>query len=86
MTRAYLNGIQLVGTPGETGPAGPQGPQGEQGPKGDPGTSAWEDITDKPEFATVAFSGDYNDLINKPEFATRQDVVDIINEVIAARS
>lgn len=31
------------------------------------GTSNWDDITGKPEFAEVATSGDYNDLINKPE-------------------
>lgn len=26
----------------------------------------WKDIEDKPEFATVATSGSYNDLVNKP--------------------
>lgn len=31
------------------------------------GTSNWDDITGKPEFAEVATSGDYNDLTNKPE-------------------
>lgn len=31
------------------------------------GTSNWNDITGKPEFAEVATSGDYNDLTNKPE-------------------
>ena len=30
------------------------------------GTSNWDDITGKPEFAEVATSGDYNDLTNKP--------------------
>ncbi len=28
---------------------------------------AWTEIVDKPEFATVAISGDYNDLINTPD-------------------
>lgn len=31
------------------------------------GTSNWDDITGKPDFAEVATSGDYNDLTNKPE-------------------
>lgn len=31
------------------------------------GTSNWDDITGKPEFATVATSGSYNDLSDKPE-------------------
>jgi len=30
----------------------------------------WNNITDKPTFATVATSGDYDDLSNKPTFAT----------------
>lgn len=30
------------------------------------GTSNWDDIQGKPQFAEVATSGDYNDLINKP--------------------
>lgn len=30
------------------------------------GSVAWNDITDKPTFATVATSGSYNDLSNKP--------------------
>ena len=30
------------------------------------GTSNWDDITGKPDFAEVATSGDYNDLTNKP--------------------
>lgn len=31
------------------------------------GTSNWDDITGKPEFAEVATTGSYNDLTNKPE-------------------
>lgn len=31
------------------------------------GTVSWDDIEGKPEFATVATSGDYNDLENKPD-------------------
>ena len=41
--------------------------------KGDPGTGGevdWDDITDKPTFATVATSGSYNDLSNKPTIPT----------------
>lgn len=30
------------------------------------GDIPWKDIEDKPEFATVATSGSYNDLVNKP--------------------
>lgn len=33
-------------------------------------STAWNDITGKPNFATVATSGSYNDLSNKPTFAT----------------
>ena len=33
---------------------------------GGTGTVAWDDITNKPTFATVATSGNYNDLTNKP--------------------
>lgn len=51
------------------------------------GTSNWDDITGKPEFAEVATSGDYNDLTNKPtipdvsnlatkaELASKQDTL-----------
>ena len=28
---------------------------------------SWDDVENKPEFAEVAFTGDYNDLVNKPE-------------------
>lgn len=35
-----------------------------------PTTMAWSAITNKPTFATVATSGDYDDLENKPELAT----------------
>jgi hypothetical protein len=30
----------------------------------------WSEVTGKPSFAGVAFSGDYNDLLNKPAFST----------------
>lgn len=51
------------------------------------GTSNWDDITGKPEFAKVATSGNYNDLTNKPtipdvsnlatkaELASKQDTL-----------
>lgn len=32
--------------------------------------TAWDDIIGKPNFATVATSGNYNDLVNKPNLAT----------------
>lgn len=44
------------------------------------GTSNWDDIQGKPQFAGVATSGDYNDLINKPtipdvsDLATKQEI------------
>ena len=44
------------------------------------GTSNWDDIQGKPQFAEVATSGDYNDLINKPtipdvsNLATKQEI------------
>ena len=47
------------------------------------GTSNWDDITGKPEFAEVATSGDYNDLINKPtipdvsNLATKAEIADM---------
>lgn len=34
------------------------------------GITSWDDIPDKPNFATVAVSGSYNDLSNKPNLAT----------------
>lgn len=34
------------------------------------GSTAWNDITDKPTFADVATSGDYDDLINTPSIPT----------------
>jgi hypothetical protein len=36
------------------------------------GTVEWDDIQDKPSFATVATSGDYNDLSNKPAIPAAQ--------------
>lgn len=33
---------------------------------------SWDDVTDKPEFATVATSGSYNDLTNKPSIPAAQ--------------
>lgn len=44
------------------------------------GTSNWDDIQGKPQFAEVATSGNYNDLINKPtipdvsDLATKQEI------------
>ena len=34
---------------------------------------SWDDVTDKPSFATVATSGSYNDLSNKPTIPTVND-------------
>ena len=34
---------------------------------------SWDDVTDKPSFATVATSGSYNDLNNKPTIPTVND-------------
>ena len=47
------------------------------------GTSNWDDIQGKPEFAEVATSGDYNDLTNKPtipdvsNLATKAEIADM---------
>lgn len=38
--------------------------------RGGGGSVAWNNITGKPNFATVATSGSYNDLTNKPNLAT----------------
>lgn len=38
--------------------------------RGGGGSVAWNNITGKPNFATVATSGSYNDLANKPNLAT----------------
>ena len=34
------------------------------------GATSWDEITDKPTFATVASTGSYNDLVSKPTLAT----------------
>ena len=54
------------------------------------GTSNWDDITGKPEFAEVATSGDYNDLSNKPtipdvsNLATKAEIADMETRTHAA--
>lgn len=54
------------------------------------GTSNWDDIQGKPQFAEVATSGDYNDLINKPtipdvsDLATKQEIADMETKSNAA--
>lgn len=54
------------------------------------GTSNWDDIQGKPEFATVATSGDYNDLTNKPtipdvsNLATKEEIADMETKSHAA--
>lgn len=54
------------------------------------GTSNWDDIQGKPEFATVATSGDYNDLTNKPtipdvsNLATKAEIADMETKSHAA--
>ena len=54
------------------------------------GTSNWDDITGKPEFAEVATSGDYNDLTNKPtipdvsNLATKAEIADMETRTHAA--
>jgi hypothetical protein len=57
----------LPGFPGIPGPAGIQGDTGPQGPPGPPGpTVTWGTLSGKPNFSTVALSGNYQDLSNKP--------------------
>ena len=59
----------LKGDRGEQGPQGPQGPKGDkgergpQGEQGPPGTTTWEDITDKP--ATFTPAPHSHDLLDK---------------------
>lgn len=54
------------------------------------GTSNWDDIQGKPQFARVATSGDYNDLINKPtipdvsNLATKEEIADMETKSNAA--
>lgn len=54
------------------------------------GTSNWDDIQGKPQFAKVATSGNYNDLINKPTIpdvsglATKQEIADMETKSNAA--
>ena len=54
------------------------------------GTSNWDDIQGKPQFAEVAISGDYNDLINKPtipdvsNLATKEEIADMETKSNAA--
>ena len=54
------------------------------------GTSNWDDIQGKPQFAGVATSGDYNDLINKPiipdvsDLATKEEIADMETKSNAA--
>lgn len=54
------------------------------------GTSNWDDITGKPEFAEVATSGSYNDLSDKPtipdvsNLATKEEIADMETKSHAA--
>ena len=54
------------------------------------GTSNWDDIQGKPQFAVVATSGNYNDLTNKPtipdvsDLATKQEIADMETKSNAA--
>ena len=54
------------------------------------GTSNWDDIQGKPQFAKVATSGNYNDLINKPTIpdvsglATKEEIADMETKSNAA--
>lgn len=54
------------------------------------GTSNWDDIQGKPQFAEVATSGNYNDLTNKPTIpdvsglATKQEIADMETKSNAA--
>lgn len=54
------------------------------------GTSNWDDIQGKPQFAGVATSGNYNDLINKPTIpdvsglATKEEIADMETKSNAA--
>lgn len=53
------------------------------------GTSNWDDITGKPEFAEVATSGSYNDLTNKPtipdvsNLATKEELANKQDQLVS---
>ena len=44
---------------------------------------SWDDVTGKPEFATVATSGSYNDLSNKPAIPTKTSDLDNDSDFVA---
>lgn len=50
LPQTVVNGVQLAkGDPGPEGPQGEPGPEGPQGPQGEQGTTAWADLTGKPD-------------------------------------
>jgi hypothetical protein len=60
------NPAAYKGPKGDKGDNGPRGYQGDTGAQGPIGTTDYNDLTNKPNLATVATSGSYNDLTNKP--------------------
>lgn len=53
---------------------------------GGTGTVAWDDITNKPTFSTVATSGSYNDLSDKPTIPTNYVTTDTTQTVTGAKT
>lgn len=53
-------------------PSGPEGPEGPQGPAGEPGTTSWNDLTDKPFYSGV-ITGEY--ILNKTAITTTYDAM-----------
>ena len=53
---------------------------------GGTGTVAWDDITNKPTFSTVATSGSYNDLSDKPTIPTNYVTLDTAQTVTGTKT
>ena len=47
---------------------------------------SWSEVTDKPTFATVATSGDYDDLLDKPDLSVYELATDAANIAAAAQA
>ena len=50
------------------------------------GTVAWDDITNKPTFSTVATTGSYNDLSDKPTIPTNYVTLDTAQTITGAKT
>lgn len=60
----------------------PSGNSDSGSSSGSSGPVSWNDILNKPTFATVATSGDYDDLSDKPSFATETYVDTAVSDLV----